>query len=91
MRYRHYIDPETELPHVETHGVSTREAEEVLAHPLMESAGTRGTRIAVGKTSDGRYLRVVYARDAAPDSIFVVTAYDLPAKALKALRRRLRR
>jgi len=34
---------------------------------------------------------VIYVPDAAPDSVFVITAYALGAKAMKALRRRRRR
>lgn len=39
----------------------------------------------------GRYLRVIYVPDPEPESAFVITAYDLGPKALKALRRRRRR
>lgn len=34
---------------------------------------------------------VIYVPDPVPDSVFVITAYQLGAKALKALRRRRRR
>ena len=43
--------------------------------------------MALGQTEQGRYLKVVYVPDR-EDSIFVITAYDLGPKALKALRRR---
>jgi hypothetical protein len=36
-------------------------------------------------------LRVIYVRDAEPDSVFVITAYDLRGKPLLAYRRRRRR
>jgi hypothetical protein len=36
-------------------------------------------------------LRVVYVPDLPPTSVFIITAYDLPAKAKVALRRRRRR
>src|SRR5216683_1015148 len=91
VNVRFYIDPETDEAHVESHGISVDEAEEVLAAPLVDYPGTRGTRIAVGQTSTGRYIRVIYVPDRVPGSIFVITAYDLPPKALRALRRRLRR
>ena len=51
----------------------------------------RGARIAIGRTSEGRYLRVIYAPDPEPDQIFVITAYALRGKPLAAFRRRLRR
>ena len=47
--------------------------------------------MAIGQTAAGRYLRVVYVPDPAPSSVFVITAYELGPKALKALRRRRRK
>jgi hypothetical protein len=44
--------------------------------------------VALGQTEAGRYLRVIYVADPTPGSVFVITAYELGAKALKALRRR---
>jgi hypothetical protein len=44
--------------------------------------------VALGQTEAGRYLKVIYVPDPAPSSVFVITAYDLGPKALKALRRR---
>jgi hypothetical protein len=49
---------------------------------------TEGSRIALGQMEAGRYLKVVYVRDPEPGSVFVIAAYDLGPKALKALRRR---
>ena len=45
----------------------------------------------IGSTRGGRYLRVIYVPDPEPDSIFVITAYELTGKPLKAYRRRSRR
>jgi hypothetical protein len=53
--------------------------------------GQRGSRIKLGRTVAGRYLQVIYVPDEDPDSVFVVTAYDLQEKAKKAFRRRQRR
>jgi len=47
--------------------------------------------VAVGQTLAGRYLKVIYVRDSSGDSVFVITAYDLAGKPLKAYRRRQRR
>lgn len=91
MEYRFYIDPETGQPHVGRHGVTESEAIEVLARPLEDRAGHDGARVAIGRTSGGRYLRVVYVPDEPTTALFVVTAYDLPPKAKLALRRRRRR
>lgn len=48
-------------------------------------------RVAVGQTWGGRHLRVIYKRDPSPDSVFIITAYDLTGKPLAAYRRRMRR
>ena len=82
------MDPATGEPHIYRHDVSEDEVEEVLTRPLEDRAGREQSRIAIGQTDAGRYLRVVYVPDPAPETVFVVTAYDLGPKALKALRRR---
>ena len=91
MRIRYYIDPKTELPHIYQHSVSEQEVEEVIWHPGEDRPGSEGSRIVIGQTSVGRYLRVIYVPDPEPDSIFVITAYDLRGKPLIAYRRRHRR
>ena len=91
MRVRFYIDPQTEAPHIYAHDVSESEVEEVLGRPAEDRPGAEGSRIAIGKTSGGKYLRVVYVPDPEPDSVFVITALQLRAKALLAFRRRQRR
>lgn len=45
----------------------------------------------MGQTEAGRYLRVIYVPDPEPDSVFVITAYELKGKPLMAYRRRKRR
>jgi murein tripeptide amidase MpaA len=45
----------------------------------------------IGRTHNGRYLRVIYVPDPEPNSVFVITAYDLSGKPLSAYRRRQRR
>ena len=88
MTVRFYIDPATEEPHIYGHAVLEEEVEDVLARPMEDRAGRDGSRIALGQTEAGRYLRVIYVPDPAPGSVFVITAYGLGEKALKALRRR---
>jgi hypothetical protein len=90
MKIRFYIDPETDLPHIYRHDVSEDEVEDVLCHPGEDRPGREGSRIAIGQTRAGRYLRVVYVPDPEPDSIFVITAYELSGIPLKAYRRRRR-
>ena len=91
MKIRFYIDPETGLPHIYRHQVNEDEVKDILRRPGEDRPGREGSRIAIGKTSAGRYLRVVYVPDLEPDSVFVITAYDLTGKPLKAYRRRRRR
>ena len=91
MEIRYHRDPETGLPHIYDHGVTEAEAEWVLAHPDEDEACSEGSRQALGKTAAGRYLRVVYIADEEGDGVFVVTAYPLAGKQLKAFRRRFRR
>jgi len=91
VKIRFYKDPESGEAHMAHHGVSEQEAREVLARPLEDRPGREGSRVALGRTAAGRYLRVIYVPDPEPDSVFVITAYDLGPKAKRALRRRRRR
>ena len=91
MEIRFYRDPETGPPHIFDHGVTEAEAEWVLAHPAEDEACSGDSRQSLGKTEGGRYLRVVYVPDEGGDGVFVVTAYPLAGKQLKAFRRRQKR
>jgi hypothetical protein len=91
MEIRYYRDPETGLPHIYDHGVNEGEVEWILAHYGEDEPCAGGSRQALGQTADGRYLRVVYVPDKEGDGVFVVTAYPLAGKQLKAFRRRRRR
>lgn len=44
----------------------------------------------MGQTEAGRYLRVIYSPDPEPDTVFVITAYELKGKPLAAFKRRQR-
>ncbi len=88
---RYYIDPETGLPHLYNHNVGEEEVEQVLTRPGEDRQGEEGSRVAIGQTESGRYLRVIYVPDPEPDSVFVITSYELRGKALTAYRRRRRR
>jgi len=90
VKIRFYIDPETSLPHIYRHQVFEGEVEDVLIHPGEDRPGQEGSRVATGQTRAGRLLRVIYVPDPAPDSVFVITAYELRGKPLKAYRRRRR-
>jgi len=91
VRLRFYIDPESDAPHIHRHRVTEEEAEDVLQRPLEDRPGQKGSRVAIGQTRGGRYLRVIYVPDPEPESVFVITAYALGSKALRALRRRLKK
>lgn len=90
MRVRFYLDPVTELPHIYNHDVTENEVEEVLMRSGEDRPGREGSRVAIGQTSAGRYLRVIYIPDPEPESVFVITAYKLQGKPLAAYRRRQR-
>jgi len=90
VRLRYYIDPRTGAPHIHNHNVEENEVEQVMGKPIEDRAGSEGSRVAIGQTEAGRYLRVIYVPDPEPNSGFVITAYELGSKALKALRRRRR-
>ncbi len=91
MNIRFYLDKETGLPHIYNHEVIEKEVEEVLLRPGEDRPGKENSRIAIGQTRTGRYLRVIYVPDPEPNSVFVITAYELVGKPLKAYRRRGRR
>jgi hypothetical protein len=60
MKIRFYIDPETKQPHIYSHGVDESEVEYVLKKPGEDRPGREGSRVALGQTKTGRYLRVIY-------------------------------
>ncbi len=91
MNIRFYLDPDTGLPHIYRHGVDEDEVEEVLRRSGEDRPGREGPRVAMGQARAGRYLRVIYVPDPEPDSVFVITAYELKGKPLTAYRRRRRR
>ena len=91
MKIRFYVDPETDAPHIHNHAVDEHEVADVLASPGEDRGGREGSRVAIGRTRSGRYLRVIYVPDREPESIFVITAYELTGKPLVAYRRRRKR
>lgn len=91
MKIRYYIEPATGAPHIYNHNVSETEVEEVMVRPDEDRPGNEGSRVVIGKTSGGRYLRVIYVTDPEPESVFIITAYELRGKPLIAFRRRYRK
>jgi hypothetical protein len=90
MDIRFYNDSETDLPHIYDHGVSEDEVADVRG-PGEDLPADRGARMKLGQTSAGRYLQVIYVPDEQPESVFVITAYELQGKSKTAFRRRQRR
>jgi hypothetical protein len=88
---RFYLDPDTGLPHIYGHGVSETDVEWALRRFAEDGPSTGGSRQAIGRDEGGRYLRVIYVPDEDNDAVFVVTAYPLAGRELKAFRRRKRR
>jgi hypothetical protein len=89
INVRFYLAPETGEPHIYKHGIDEREVEQVLTSAGEDRPGREDSRVAIGQTDAGRYLRVIYVPE--PGGVFVVTAYDLTGKPLKAYKRRMRR
>jgi len=91
VKIRFYIDPETDEPHIYNHGVSEDEVEEIFRSGTgQDRQGREGSRILIGQSDAGRCLRVIYSPDPVPDSVFVITAYELKGKPLAGFKRRQR-
>lgn len=91
MEVNFYIDPRTKQPHIYGHNVTEDEVKDVLMNPGEDRLGREGSRVAIGQTRAGRYLRVICVPDPEKDSVFVITAYELTGKPLTAYKRRRRR
>ena len=91
MIVKFFIDPETGQPHIHDHGVTEAEVRQILARPGLTLKGSENSRFALGQTEAGRYLKVIYAPRKEGEGIFVITAYELRGKELKAYRRRRRK
>jgi len=90
VNLRFLLDPSGD-PHVWSHHVNESEVAEAMADRL-ESVRGRGTSvITIGRTRAGRYLKVIYSPDDLGDGIFIVTAFDVPPKQIRALMKRKRR
>ena len=73
MQVRYYDDPSSGQPHIYGHNVAEDEVEAVLDRPIEDRPVEGGARIALGQTTAGRYLRVVYVPDPIPNAVFVIT------------------
>ena len=91
MELRFYEDPDTGLPHIDGHDVTEAEVRQVLRARGEDLPARSGSPMKLGPTASGRYLQVIDVPDEAPDSLFVITAYELRGKGKTAFRRRQRR
>lgn len=91
MKIRFYIDPETGEPHIYRHRVTELEIGDVIQNPGEDRPGSDGSRVAIGRTEAGRYLKAIYVPDPEPESVFIITAYELKGKPLAAYKRRMKR
>ena len=66
VKLRFFIDPATGLPHIYGHSVTEVEVQDVLARPIEDRPGSEGSRVALGQTEAGRYLKVIYVPDPEP-------------------------
>ena len=69
--------PDGNIAHLEEHGVSPEEAQEVLREPVaLDVSRSSGRPIAFGITSSGRHLAVVFERlDRV--TVYPITAYEV--------------
>ncbi len=70
-------DPQGNVQHIAEHGITKAEVVEVLGRPeTREESRSSGRPVAIGATSTGRTILVVY-EDIDEDTVYPVTAYDL--------------
>jgi hypothetical protein len=92
VNLRSYRNPETDAPHIYDHGVSEEEVEDVLVRRFAEiRAGRGGSYSALGPTTSGRFLRVIFRREEDRDTLFVITAFEPGPTAIQGYRRRRRK
>lgn len=89
MEVRFLRDVESGEPHVHRHGLTEAEVREAFDSAIEDGPGSADARVHIGWTEAGRLVRVIYAPDPAPESVFVT--YPLGPAALRALRRRLQK
>ena len=84
-------EPPRYFPQIWVRDVVGHEVRAVLAHPGEDLPALDGARMALGQIKPGEcYLRVIYVPDPATNSVFVISAFRLRGKVLKACRDRQR-
>ncbi len=90
MNIHFHLDPFGD-PHMWVHNVTETEVVDAMTDPLETVKGRGTSFIAIGRTRAGRYIKVIYSPDNVGDGIFVVTAFDVPPRQIRALIKRKRR
>jgi len=76
---------EWNIQHIARHGVEPEEVEEVILTGVTRK-GRENTLLAMGPTSEGRLLFVVYKKEG--NRVFVITARDMTENEKKSWRKR---
>jgi uncharacterized DUF497 family protein len=75
-------DPEGNVQHCAEHGVTKEEVEEVFQSAMDEDTSrSSGRPVVFGETRMGRHLMVVY-QEIETNTVYPVTAYDVPRRHL---------
>ncbi len=77
MAYFEFISTDKIVDHIDEHGISTEDFEDVVCNPVSKGKSrSSGLPAVFGYTSDGRYIIAVYEM---PDAttIVPVTAYEV--------------
>jgi uncharacterized DUF497 family protein len=70
-------DPRGNVAHIAENGVSPEEVDEILAYPEWgDQSRSTGRSIAIGTTSTGRTLAVVY-EEVDEATVYPITSYEL--------------
>jgi hypothetical protein len=91
VEIRFYLNPRTGEPHILDHGLTEIEVQDVLDGPAEIRPARDGAMSALGRTRNGRLLRVIYRFETTTDSYLVITAFEPGPAAARAFRRRQRR
>ena len=82
MNVPFYLHPETGEPHNYHDGVREDEVEDVHRAPGEDRSGREGSRVTLGQTRAGKYVRVIHGQDPESQSVLVMTADELSGRPL---------
>ena len=77
MEFKFYINPDSGKLHIHDHDVDPEDIFDFFSQrTILERKRQDGSFEAFGRIPSGRFLTVVYRKEP-PDTIFVITAFDL--------------